>query len=661
MCGIAGIIRFDDQPVSRDEISRMTCAIAHRGPDGEGLHLKHNLALGHRRLSIIDLAGSAQPMCNEDGSIWITFNGEIYNYRSLREELHSFGHTFKTAGDTEVIVHAYEQWGEDCVQRLHGMFAFAIADYRRCRLWLARDPIGIKPLLYRVGSGFFAFGSELAALRAVDAPHPNGDLTAVEQFLRFGYIPAPQTIFQDCHKLPPAHTLSVDFDGTISAPKRYWQWDWRCNSPQRSEREWLEQFDSTLDRIVRGQLVADVPFGVFLSGGIDSTLVACAMHRVLDIPIKGFTIAFDESEWSELPYAKQVADQCGFELIAHTVREDAWQQYPDLLSHVGEPFADNSLIATWEVARLARQHVPMVLSGDGGDEGFAGYHSHAKWRRPDVRTFWRRLRFKRSREALTSLLAAMVRRFAGKASIPAATDWQHLMLNLGNPLRQSLWRRQFADPLLSLKTEAYETAHASAPHHDAAGYAQHVDLMTYLPGDILAKVDLASMAHGLEVRPAPLDLELLELAGTLPQNLRLRPGSRSRPDWQVLAQAIAAARVSPDFVHRRKQGFVLPAERWLQTDAAGGQLLRDVLLEPGSRIGHWFNREAINGLLAMHATGRNKSVPLWTLLTLGLWLRANPEIDFEDGFSATRTATIPLVKTDDKPAGKSQVPATASR
>lgn len=657
MCGIAGIIRFDDQPVSRDEITRMTRAIAYRGPDGEGFLVRSPLALGHRRLSIIDLDGGAQPLSNEDGEIWVTFNGEIYNYRTLRDELRGYGHVFKTASDTEVIVHAYEQWGADCVQHLRGMFAFAIADFKNRRVWLARDPVGIKPLVYRVDDGYFAFGSELAVLRAVEAPTPTGDLTAVEQYLRFGYIPAPQTIYRDCYKLPPGHTLSIGFDGQIDQPQRYWQWEWQKTPLRLSEAEWLERFDRTLNRVVRGQLVADVPFGVFLSGGIDSTLVACAMQRVLGQSIKGFTIAFDESEWSELPYAQQVAKRCGFELVSSTVREDAWQQYPDLIAHAGEPFADNSLIPTWEVARLARQHVPMVLSGDGGDEGFGGYRNHIQWRWPDLGLFLRRLRYKRSKEALTSLLAALVRRVAGRADLRAARDWRHLMLNLGNPLRQSLWRAEFAVQLLPLKTPAYEAAHASAPHHDAVGYAQHLDLMTYLPGDILTKVDLASMGHGLEVRPPLLDLELLELAATLPQHLRLRWDRSHGPVGKYLLKQSLAHDFPAEFIHRRKHGFVMPAERWLQAEAPGGLLLRDVLLDPASRLPHWFQPGAIKGLLTLHSEGRNKAVPLWNLLALGLWLRANPEVDFDDGFSVCMPATA--ARLHERPT--TQVPVVAGR
>ncbi|MBK9120622.1 MAG: asparagine synthase (glutamine-hydrolyzing) [Phycisphaerales bacterium] len=646
MCGIAGIVRWQGARPAPDEIERMTAALAHRGPDGAGTLLRGPIALGHRRLSIIDLATGCQPMGNEDGQVQITFNGEIYNYRELTQILRERGHTFRTTSDTEVILHAYEEWGDACVERLRGMFAFGLVDFPRRRLLLARDPVGIKPLYYRRGTDYFAFGSELSALRAVDAPPPHGRLDAVEMFLRFQYIPAPATIFEDVWKLPPGHRLAVSFDGQVSAPVRYWEPDF---SPTRgvSEAEWLERFDAALAETVTAQLVADVPFGVLLSGGIDSTLVALALSRQHGPGLQGFTIGFEEEEFSELPYAREVAEACGFELVHETVRDDFWESLPELVQHYGEPFGDSSAIPTWAVARLARRHVPMVFSGDGGDEAFGGYRSYQYWCRPDLRPYLRRLRYTRTRAALATLLWAGVRRWVNRG-VGDGREWERLQYWCGESLRQSLWRPDWRF-LVQVPSVGFHSAHARAPRHDALAYAQQLDFQTYLPQCILTKVDVASMFHGLEVRPPLLDRQIVELAATLPAKLRLR-SAPTGPVGKYLLKQTLWREFPTEFVHRRKQGFCIPQARWLRPGTRGAEVLRALLLGTDSPLHTWFEPAVLRDLYGQHAAGRNKSAPLWLLLILGLWLQQNPDIRFSRAPAAPRSnARVHRVRANPQP------------
>jgi asparagine synthase (glutamine-hydrolysing) len=625
VCGIAGILRWDGQGGVPGEIERMTQAIAHRGPDGDGVFAREGVALGHRRLSIIDLATGRQPMANEDGEIQVTFNGEIYNYRALADELRGLGHVFKTRCDTEVIVHAYEEWGDECVRRLRGMFAFGIADFRRRRMLLARDPIGIKPLHYRTGPGFLAFASELAALRAVDAPTPRGRLDAVDLFLRFQYIPSPWTIYEDVWKLPAGHYLTVDFNGRTTGPTRYWDLEFRTQRGL-SEAQWLERFEAVLAETVQSQLMADVPFGVFLSGGIDSTLVALHMSRLLETPIKGFTIGYEETDFSELPYARQVARHCGFEIVEDVLHDDFWEHLPQLVQHYGEPFGDSSAVPTWAVSRLARASVPMVLSGDGGDEAFGGYDTYGYWLRPDLRRHLRRVRYHRSRDAAAGLVWALVRRVLNRTGGPSAY-WQREVEWARRSLRRELWRSEHLG-LLDVTSPAFEEAHARGPRHDALGYAQYVDFKTYLPECILTKVDIASMYHGLEVRPPLLDLKVLELAAALPADMRLR-GSGATLMRKFLPKRALEAVFPAEFVHRRKQGFSIPAVHWFGLGTNGAHLLQTMLLGRDAQVTRWLRPETIGRLIRTHAPGENHAPVLWLLLVLELWLRQNGDVEFE--------------------------------
>ncbi len=625
MCGIAGIIRWSE-PLRDGEIERMTKAIAHRGPDGVGFLRRDSVALGHRRLAIIDPETGQQPMPNQDETIWLTYNGEMYNFHELRDELEQKGHTFETRSDTEVVVRSYEEWGPECVKRFRGMFAFALADFRNRRLLLARDHFGIKPLYYRVGGGYFAFASELAALRKVDDAPPAGNLDAVELFLRFQYIPTPHTIYKDTFKLPPASYMVVDFNGGVSGPTRYWDLSFEAQSGL-TDNQWLERAEEVIHDSVKAHLVSDVPFGVFLSGGIDSSLVASQMSRILKHPVQAFSIGFEEKQYSELQYAEQVAERCGIELRTEIVREDMLQILPDLVAHYGEPFGDSSAVPTWYVSRLARQHVPMVLSGDGGDEGFAGYPTYEWWLNMSLlhqaghsaRNLHLRAAFWYVRKA--------VRRYFADGTLNTLSDWQSNFLYLRERERRALWLEEFQG-LADRGCELFEEADAKARKYDRLSYAQYLDTQTYLPCDILTKVDVASMYHGLEVRTPLVDLRVIELATSLPVNQRSRRNGSSNPTRKYLLKKVLGQTFPQEFVHRKKQGFGIPCAEWFSAGQSGRRMLEEIVLDPQSRLYDWFKPEEVRAQVHIHDTVRDNSGPLWLLVVLSIWLEQNSDVHF---------------------------------
>ena len=618
------MMRWDGSGVEPVQLDAMATAIAHRGPDGAGSRIWPGVGLSHRRLAIIDLEAGGQPMGNEDGSVWITFNGEVYNYRALRDELSAAGHQFTTASDTEVIIHAYEQWGDACVRHLRGMFGFAIADHARQRLLLARDPFGIKPLYYRQASSSFAFCSELAGLKALPEYSPRMDPMGMDLFLRFGYIPAPHTIYRDVWKLPPGHTLAVDFDGRHSGPQRYWQLRFTSDADEMAcdDTTYVKRAEEVIRESVSAHLVSDVPFGVFLSGGIDSTLVAMYMSELLERPVKAFSIGFDESAMSELDYAKQVAQHCGLELHTEIVQPEAVDLLPKLVAHYGEPFADSSALPTWYVSRLARRHVPMVLSGDGGDESFGGYPRYrhighetfgqvasAWWHRPTewpMAARWLAGRFQRG----------------GRMRLDR---WLQMNQLFPDAARRRLWRpayRECVDTPCAAFIQAASEAEAYAP----ATFGQYMDHQTYLPGDILTKVDIAAMYHGLEVRTPLVDRHVVEFAAGLPLGQRLRTASDGTVTLKRLPKQLLEQRFPRDFVHRRKRGFSVPVNRWLRRGTPVRTMLETQLAQQQDRLHAWFDRRQIRRLLREHDVTGRRGPRLWALLTLTTWLQQNPDV-----------------------------------
>ncbi|MEI7684213.1 MAG: asparagine synthase (glutamine-hydrolyzing) [Planctomycetota bacterium] len=637
MCGIAGVVQWKGE-VDRAEIEAMTAAVRHRGPDGEGFFVREGVMLGHRRLAIIDLEGGKQPLANETGSVWITFNGEIYNYKVLRAELIERGHRFATHSDTEVIVHAYEEWGTDAASRLRGMFAFVIADFDRRRVFMARDQFGIKPLFYRFADDRMTFGSEIAALQAARDRSTRLRPEGIDAFLRYRYVPGPETIFQDIRQLPPATSLTFDFDGGHRQERTYWTLRFEPDET-RSLDSWLEEFDAVLQESVRAHLVADVPFGVFLSGGIDSTLVARAMRDELNHSVIAFSIGFNEEQFSELKYAEHAAKTLGIDLRTEIVTPNIAEILPQLVVQHGQPYADTSMIPTWYLCRLARRSVPMVLSGDGGDEAFGGYLRYACY----LRDSW-------LVEALGVLAKphsapSGLRRFMRRAVPTSANrvacfeDWVGL---IPWEQRRRVWKREFA-PIARHVNPTFADAAARGEPFDALGRTQYLDFRTYLPYDILAKVDIASMAHGLEVRPPLIDTRVVEFAARLPMAARLGPGG-SRPalpfSWRLrprhehpwtlkwLPKRSLSRRFDDSFVHRPKMGFGIPETQWLQPNAPVRRLYDELVAPANARIKQWFRTETLDAWMARLDSPSSTSGYLWSILILALWLEQNPGASF---------------------------------
>jgi asparagine synthase (glutamine-hydrolysing) len=505
------------------------------------------------------------------------------------------------------------------------MFGFALADFRRRKLLLARDHFGIKPLYYRVADGYLAFASELTALRRVQDEAPAGNIDAIELYLRFQYIPTPHTIYRNVYKLPPASYLVIDFDGEHSAPVKYWDFKFKPNR-WKSDDEWEAEAEATIRDSVKAHLVADVPFGCFLSGGVDSTLVALNMSRLLDHPVEAFAIGFKEPDYSELEYAEQAARRCGIKLHTAVVEDNSLDFLPELIAHYGEPFGDSSAIPTWHVSKLAREKVPMVLSGDGGDEGFGGYFGYQHWAQHDPRakayTLLRagtRGSFYRFRQAFRERLAAGTWNDIGK--------WQETITFVSLEKRRKLWRQKYGE-VVDVKADVFEQSAARARHNDCVAFAQYLDYQTYLPCDILTKVDVASMYHGLEVRTPLIDLRVVELASRLPLDQRFRMNGSQSPIRKYLLKRVLERTFPWSFVHREKKGFAIPRDLWFLRDQPQRRMLEDVLLTSGSRLHEFFHPAELRNQIELHTSDFDNSNTLWVLLVLGIWLDQNKEVTF---------------------------------
>jgi asparagine synthase (glutamine-hydrolysing) len=621
MCGIAGFLYADPtRPADRGVLKAMGDAIAHRGPDAEGFWAEPGVGLVHRRLSIIDLAGGDQPIGNEDGSVQVVFNGEIYNFQELRAGLEARGHRFRTRSDTEVLVHLYEEHGDDLVTRLRGMFAFALWDRPRRRLLLARDRLGIKPLYYYRDAQRLVFGSELKAILAHPGVPREVDLPALEDYLAFGVVPAPRAIFRGTAKLPPAHVLAARA-GEAGPPRRYWQLRLEPDET-RAPQEWLEAIRAKVEEASRCHLVADVPVGAFLSGGLDSSVVVASCAGATRGPLQTFSIGFAEESFSELPYARAVARQFGTRHVEEVVTSDAVSLLDELTHYYDEPFADSSAVPTFLVSRLASRSVKVVLSGDGGDEAFGGYSRYVH----DLRE-----------AALRRRLPAWFRRALGPVGrLWPKADWlprplraKTLLTNLSldpgsayaNTLelcRQPLRRRLLA-PGLAGRLNGHEPerlirdSHALAPADDALGGMLAADVAVVLPDDFLVKVDRASMAHGLEVRPPLLDHELMELAARIPSRYKVRGGETK---W-ALKEAYRD-RLPPEAVRRPKHGFEIPVDAWLRGPLRG--VFEPAVLGAGAPVRDLIDQGVARKLYRAHLSGvgRHGGV-LWTLLVLARW------------------------------------------
>ena len=607
----------------------MADRLRHRGPDGDGVFSDEGVALGHRRLAIIDPSPTgAQPMTTPDGRYTIVFNGEIYNFKELRGDLtpgpspqlverggESRGEAWRSSSDTEVILAAYAKWGEDCVTRLRGMFAFAIWDSVDRTLFLARDRVGIKPLVYVETAGGLAFASELQALHVTPDFDGGIDLFALDLYLHFQYIPAPFSIYRSVRKLPPGHTLTWDAKRGVRGPTRYWSLQFQ---PDRKigEDEWLERLDAALRDSVRCHLVSDVDFGAFLSGGLDSSTVVAYMSELLDRPVKTFSIGFEHDSYDETRYAREVSRRFGTEHHEEIVRPDALECLPALARHYGEPFADSSAIPTYYVSRLARRHVPMVLSGDGGDENFAGYSTYAALAHA-VRTPGDPVG--RARHAAGNLL----RRAGLRPALPRAEDiWFGGMGYFDASQRKLLWRAEHRE-VMAASRGWFDEQMGALPAGDLVTRFQAFDIAAYLPYDILTKVDVASMCHGLEVRVPLLDHEFMELAARVPPELKLRFHSddRSASTGKYLLKRNAEGFLPKDLIYRPKKGFAVPVSEWFRGPLAG--VLESMLDDSSPGLGGWFDVSYVRGLLGEHRAGRDHGWRLWSLTFLGEWLRQN--------------------------------------
>jgi asparagine synthase (glutamine-hydrolysing) len=611
VCGIYGAFSTDAQrPIQADLLDRSAHVLAHRGPDGGGRHLAGPFGMGMRRLSIIDLAGGDQPISNEDGSVWVVFNGEIYNYRELTADLIARGHRFATSSDTEVVVHLYEEYGERCVEPLRGMFAFAIWDQPRQELLLGRDRLGIKPLYYAATPDGFVFGSELKALVQSPWLRPRLDRRGLAAYLEYGYVPDPLSILEGVAKVPPGHTITVR-SGRPASPRRYWQATtyFKPAVTPESETQAAEDLWRKLEDAVRFHMVSDVPVGAFLSGGVDSSAVVSIMTRLSGRPIKTFSVGFQEDRYNELPHARKVAEVYGTEHHELLVEPNDLKVLDELLSSFDEPFADSSAIPTYLVSRLARQHVKVVLSGDGGDELFAGYDRYVVDHRRRHLGLFGDLGFGAPLRALSAILpVGGGKNTLRNLSLPRLQRYIHAI---------SLFPRQaLRDVMADGEVARVDIASLANLDLDALSQLQDLDLKTYLPGDILTKVDRMSMANSLEARVPLLDHPLVEFACALPPDFRLRGGKTKH----LLKRALAG-RVPADVLTRPKQGFAVPLESWFSGSIPG--FFRDELADTSWLAGVGIQRAEVGRLLDRFSETRRRDYcdRLWALVVLNRGVR----------------------------------------
>jgi len=602
----------------------MIDAQAHRGPDAWGVWSDESCALGHRRLSIIDLSDAGrQPMSNADGDILITFNGEIYNFQQLRRELESLGRNFRTRTDTEAIIYAYERWGVDCLAKLRGMFAFAIWDRRRRRLFLARDRVGKKPLFYAQLGDCFLFASELQGILADREVPREVEPRAIDSYLSYGYTPAPQTAFKGVYKLPPAHYMTLDLkpSGFEKRVERYWslQYEPKLRIGEEEAREVLRE---KMTEAVRLRMISDVPLGAFLSGGIDSSVVVGLMARASGAKVKTFSIGFNEAAYDETAHARRIAERWETDHHEFIVEPDALSILPKLVRHYGEPYADSSAIPTFYVAQMTRRHVTVALNGDGGDESFAGYERYlANYLAERMRSVPGAAMAAR---ALSRVIPDSIdpksrtrraRRFLAVASRPMAERYPRWLKMFQDEAKPRLYSRDFIGLLNGAVDESLTSpVEGSAPPHPVDA-AMSLDVASYLPYDLLVKVDITSMANSLEARSPFLDHEVMEFAARLPVEIKFRGGRLK----SLLKRAFADL-LPPENVNRRKMGFGVPVGQWFRGPLR--DLLRDSLLSRQAFQRGYFREPEVRRLIEEHLERRaDHSFQLWTLLMMELWHR----------------------------------------
>jgi asparagine synthase (glutamine-hydrolysing) len=592
MCGIAGIYNFGGERVDRSALQRMNDCLVHRGPDDQGIYCEGNVGLAMRRLAVVDIKSGHQPMSSDDGRIQLVFNGEIYNFQSVREELIVKGYRFKTNSDTEVLLRLYEELGPDCVHKLRGMFAFAIWDARLKRLLLARDRAGKKPLLYAQSNGRLVWASEMKALLEAGDVSRNIKLAAVDLYLGLQYIPSPITIFSSVAKLPAAHMLICE-NGT-SRLERYWQLP-PGNHPARPLDESIAALRDKFREATRLRMIADVPLGAFLSGGIDSTAVVGMMSSLSDQPVRTFAIGFEEQGFSELPYAREAANRFGTRHTEFIVKADMTDILPRLVAHYGEPFGDSSALPSYFLARETRKHVTVALTGDGGDENFAGYRRYALMN-------------------MIETLPGFLRRAVDLVTGSSAQRYLRMVGIFQAKQKRRLYSDAFAR---QVSVEAAKNflagAIGKAGNADRVNRLLHADVSTYLADCLMPKVDIATMANSLEARSPLLDHELMEMAYEMPGSWKLRGGHQK---W-IFKRAFAD--ILPErIVKRPKMGFGIPIADWFR--GALGNMWRERVMSAGALARGYFRPEALQTIFDEHRSGsRNHGYRMWNLLMLELW------------------------------------------
>lgn len=617
MCGIAGVASLSGNAhVTYEQLERMCSVIRHRGPDDDGIGIAGNVGLGMRRLSIIDVAGSKQPIFNEDRTVRTVFNGEIYNYRELRKELSDKGHQFRTSGDTESIVHAYEEYGTDFPNHLNGMFAIALHDSETNTLHLVRDHLGIKPLYYMLTEDFLVWGSEVKVLLASGLFRPELNPDAVNQFLTWEYVPGAGTLMQGVHKLRPGEMLSLDLASGRSKLVEYWDIP-EYSGPSRHDNEWAEEVEHKIVESVRAQMVSDVPLGAFLSGGVDSSIVASAMGRA-----QTFSIGFDDPSYNELKYSKEVADHLGVDHVTEVIQPHVVDLFDSLMFHLDDPIGDFSIFPTFLVSRLARKHVTVALSGDGADEIFGGYETYvanalarrygaipAAIRKGLIEPVINRIRPRAAKKGLVN----KAKRFVEGASLSPELEHCRWRKFLDAGTRDALFT---ADALQDLQTSS--DAHI-VELFDRAGErtdldrSLYVDVKSYLSDNILTKVDRMSMAVSLEARVPYLDKDLVELAFRVPDKLKVSKGKT-----KIMLKEIAARHVPANCVYRQKEGFSIPIKNWLGTQFR--PLMEGLLDSSRIRDAGLFEVETVETLKQQHLAGvANHSHVLWSLIVFEAW------------------------------------------
>jgi len=620
MCGIAGIAAFAGASSPNEYMIRAMCdTIVHRGPDDEGIDVRDNVALGMRRLAIIDLPGGKQPVFNEDHTVRTVFNGEIYNFRELRAQLEKSGHKFSTSSDTEVLVHGYEEWGVDLPKHLNGMFAFAIHDMANRRLFIARDHLGIKPLFYFFDGKHLIWGSEVKTILSTRLVERDLEMSSLGEFLAWEYIPGQGTLFSNIHKLEPGYLIDIDLTNPACEPEAYWDIPLRDESLQHSDDDWEAMVTDKIHQCVKRQLISDVPLGAFLSGGVDSSLVVSSMQQA-----STFSIGFDDPSYNELDYARKVAGHLGVKHTFEVIEPHVSDMFDHLMTFMDDPIGDFSIFPTFLVSRLARQHVTVALSGDGGDELFGGYETYLA---DNAARYYSYIPGMLRRGVIAPIIESIsprpekkgivnkVKRFVEGANLPDSLSHTRWRIFAAESMQAKLFTPEALQQMTRPIDEHINQLFKRAGPRSRLASSLYVDVKSYLSDNCLVKVDRMSMANSLESRVPMLDRELVELAFQVPDHLKLNQGN-----IKVLLKKIAAKQIPRECVYRQKEGFSIPIKHWLGTQFR--PIMEELLDTKRLQQEGIFNVKTINKLKHDHLSGRaNHSHVLWSLMVFQAWRR----------------------------------------